>query len=126
MEKKYNIYQDGLKIYTTINPVYQRLAEEAAKEHMVNVQKAYFNVWTNQDPWEKVEDDNDNMKRIRKDALNNLVRETDRYQFVWNKYYGKIIAQLEAEIGKVDVTDRTIQRLINEKLKPGFLKERVQ
>ncbi|MFZ1515889.1 MAG: transglycosylase domain-containing protein [Saprospiraceae bacterium] len=121
--EKYNIYQDGLKIYTTINPVYQRLAEEAAREHMVNVQKAYFNVWTNQDPWEKVEDDNDNMKRIRKDALNNLVRETERYQFVWNKYYGKIIAQLEAEIGKVDVTDRTIQRLINEKLKPGFLKE---
>lgn len=80
-------------------------------------------MWTNQDPWEKVEDDNDNMKRIRKDALNNLVRETERYQFVWNKYYGKIIAQLEAEIGKVDVTDRTIQRLINEKLKPGFLKE---
>lgn len=37
--EKYNIYQDGLKIYTTINPVYQRLAEEAAREHMVNVQK---------------------------------------------------------------------------------------
>ena len=30
----YNIYTDGLKIYTTINPVMQRYAEEAVQEHM--------------------------------------------------------------------------------------------
>ena len=30
----YNIYTDGLKIYTTINPVMQRYAEEAMQEHM--------------------------------------------------------------------------------------------
>lgn len=31
---KYNIYRDGLKIYTTINPKMQRYAEEAVNEHL--------------------------------------------------------------------------------------------
>ena len=30
----YNIYTDGLKIYTTINPAMQRYAEEAVEEHL--------------------------------------------------------------------------------------------
>lgn len=31
---KYDLYQDGLKIYTTIDPVMQRYAEEAVYEHL--------------------------------------------------------------------------------------------
>lgn len=118
--ENYNIYQDGLKVYVTIDPVYQQLAEQAAREHMISIQKSYFNVWTKQDPWEY--DADENVKKIRKEALNQLVRETDRYFTVWNKYYGKILEELAGEIGKVEVTDRTIQRLINERKKPGFLK----
>ena len=36
----YNIYQDGLKIFTTINPRMQEYAEEAAASHMPVLQKA--------------------------------------------------------------------------------------
>ena len=36
----YDIYQDGLKIYTTINPRMQEYAEEAAASHMPVLQKA--------------------------------------------------------------------------------------
>ena len=36
----YNIYQDGLRIYTTINPRMQEYAEEAAASHMPVLQKA--------------------------------------------------------------------------------------
>ncbi|MBK8152295.1 MAG: hypothetical protein IPK61_04040 [Saprospiraceae bacterium] len=61
---KYNIYEDGLKIYTTINPEYQRLAEEAAGEHMTNIQKSYFNVWKTNDPWTFEADEN--QLKIRK------------------------------------------------------------
>ena len=38
----YNIYKDGLKIYTTINSVLQKYAEEAVYEHMANLQKEFF------------------------------------------------------------------------------------
>ena len=36
----YNIYDDGLKIYTTINPQMQEYAEEAVAQHMTVLQKA--------------------------------------------------------------------------------------
>ena len=39
---KYNLYGDGLKIYTTINSKMQRYAEESVKEHMINLQKEFF------------------------------------------------------------------------------------
>lgn len=39
---KYDIYQDGLKIYTTIDSRMQRYAEEAVSEHMMEQQKSFF------------------------------------------------------------------------------------
>ena len=39
---KYDIYQDGLKIYTTIDSRMQRYAEEAVNEHMQAQQKSFF------------------------------------------------------------------------------------
>ena len=39
---KYNLYVDGLKIYTTINSKMQKYAEEAVVEHMKNLQKEFF------------------------------------------------------------------------------------
>ena len=39
---KYNLYVDGLKIYTTINSKMQKYAEESVKEHMINLQKEFF------------------------------------------------------------------------------------
>lgn len=39
---KYNLYSDGLKIYTTINSKMQKYAEESVSEHMKNLQKEFF------------------------------------------------------------------------------------
>lgn len=39
----YNLYKDGLKIYTTINSRMQVYAEEAVEEHMKDMQKKFFN-----------------------------------------------------------------------------------
>ncbi len=39
---KYDIYQDGLKIYTTIDSRMQRYAEETVSEHMQEQQKSFF------------------------------------------------------------------------------------
>lgn len=39
--KPYNIYRDGLKIYTTIDSRMQRYAEQAVAEHMYDLQKLF-------------------------------------------------------------------------------------
>ena len=39
---KYDLYTDGLKIYTTIDSRMQRYAEEAVQEHMSQLQRAFF------------------------------------------------------------------------------------
>ena len=38
----YNIYRDGLRIYTTLDARMQELAEEAVSSHMKNLQKEFF------------------------------------------------------------------------------------
>lgn len=39
---KYDLYTDGLKIYTTIDSRMQRYAEEAVEEHLKSLQKQFF------------------------------------------------------------------------------------
>lgn len=39
---KYNLHRDGLKIYVTLDSRMQNHAEEAAKEHMSNLQRIFF------------------------------------------------------------------------------------
>lgn len=44
----YNLYKDGLRIYTTINSGMQRYAEEAVTEHLsLDIQPAFFRHWRN-------------------------------------------------------------------------------
>ena len=44
---KYNLYKDGLKIYTTIDSRMQKYAEEAVTEHVSNLQRVFFKVQKN-------------------------------------------------------------------------------
>ncbi len=50
-ENHYDLYEDGLKIYTTIDPKLQRYAEEAVAEKMKMLQKRFYNLWGNKIPW---------------------------------------------------------------------------
>jgi penicillin-binding protein 1A len=47
----YNIYTDGLKIYTTIDSRLQRFAEQAQREHLTEMQKIFTDYWSGKDPW---------------------------------------------------------------------------
>lgn len=51
----YNLYTDGLKIYTTIDSKMQRYAEKAVVQHMQDLQKEFFKDWGKQRPWDKNE-----------------------------------------------------------------------
>ena len=50
-ENDYNLYEDGLKIYTTIDSKLQKHAEEAVKEQMKILQNRFNNVWGDEEPW---------------------------------------------------------------------------
>ncbi|TPV35998.1 penicillin-binding protein [Paucihalobacter ruber] len=49
--KPYNLYNDGLKIYTTIDYQMQSYAETAMKAHISKLQQAFEDSWGNQAPW---------------------------------------------------------------------------
>jgi penicillin-binding protein 1A len=50
-ENDYDLYADGLKIYTTIDPRLQQYAEEAVAEKMKMLQKRFDNLWGKKNPW---------------------------------------------------------------------------
>ena len=58
----YNLYTDGLKIYTSIDATMQRYAEEAMKEHMTVLQKQFNEHWKGRRPWYR--DENTLLKAI--------------------------------------------------------------
>lgn len=47
----YDLYEDGLKIYTTIDSKLQGYAEEAVNNHMRILQKRFYATWGDEDPW---------------------------------------------------------------------------
>jgi len=52
--KPYNLYTDGLKIYTTLDAGLQRYAEQALDEEMARVQQAFEKDWAKRTkPWER-------------------------------------------------------------------------
>lgn len=109
---KYNIFKDGLKIYTTIDTTIQRLAEEAIMQHMPSVQKKLWRTWKGKDPWTYRDyQTTQNALDIRKRSLQKLIRESDRYRKIVIK---KTIADIDAldEAFDIAIKDYDILRMI--------------
>lgn len=64
----YNLYSDGLRIYTTIDSRMQRYAEEAVRTHLTELQKQFFAHWKGKDPWGP-----------HKEVLTEAMKRSDRY-----------------------------------------------
>ncbi len=84
---QYNLYSDGLKIYTTINSRAQKYAEEATAEHLKDLQKVFFKHWKGQDPWGP-----------HKEVLEFAMKRSDRYLIA--KSAGKDEKEIEKEFNK--------------------------
>lgn len=56
-EHDMHLYEDGLKIYTTIDTRMQTAAEVAVQKHMSFLQKEFNKNWSKSDPWTKSEPD---------------------------------------------------------------------
>src|SRR5690606_15297529 len=81
-ESGYDIYKDGLQIYTTIDSRMQTYAEEAVARQMKTLQNRFNYVWGNDLPWR------DSQGNVIEDFLENLAQKTPFYQFLNKKYQG--------------------------------------
>jgi len=52
----YNLYTDGLKIYTTVDSKLQEYAENAVTQQMTQVQNQFFEHWGKEKPWKGKEE----------------------------------------------------------------------
>ena len=115
----YNIYLDGLKIYTTIDAKVQRHAEHAVNDHMKVLQGRYFDVWKNRDPWNYGADKRG--KKIRNESLNNLIRNSPRFKFYRKKILNGSIAKISEEVSNTRWWDIDVMRMMSEDKKAGHL-----
>ena len=107
----YNIYTDGLKIYTTIDLNYQKHAEAAVKNHMEWLQDRYWDVWKNKNPWTFEADSL--QKIIRKKTLDRKLKESERYLALHNKYLGKAKAAAQSKYGNIKLNENVLKDLIS-------------
>jgi penicillin-binding protein 1A len=81
-ENGYDLYADGLKIYTTIDSRMQEYAEKAVAEHMKDRQKAFFEHWKGRNPWVDAE-----YKEI-KGFPEQAIKRTERYRRLNQRFDG--------------------------------------
>lgn len=82
-ENEYDLYSDGLKIYTTIDTRLQKYAEEAAMKQMKELQDKFDNHWFNMEPWR------DERGQVIPDFIDNLAKKSIYYQMLDDKYNGQ-------------------------------------
>jgi len=79
-ENDYDLYEDGLKIYTTIDSRMQQHAEEAAYEQMKVLQARLEEAWGEELPWR------DSKGQVIPNFLESLAQKTKYYRFLKKKY----------------------------------------
>ncbi|MEM9548517.1 MAG: transglycosylase domain-containing protein [Bacteroidota bacterium] len=105
----YNIYTDGLKIYSTIDLNYQRNAEEALREHMQWNQERLWRVWKGRNPWTYGADAN--QRKIRAKVFEKRVRASERYQALRTKYLAEAISEIRKNNTSIPLNDSAIEAL---------------
>lgn len=67
-QNNYDLWGDGLRIYTTVDYKMQKYAEAAVRKHMKALQNQFYRQWKNLPPWKD------------HDFIRNLARNTQRYK----------------------------------------------
>lgn len=79
-ERNIDLWESGLKIYTTIDSRMQRYAEEAMEENMRTQQKAFESHWKGKNPWI-----DENWNEI-KGYLQSKIKQTETYRNLVARY----------------------------------------
>ncbi|MFH4967939.1 transglycosylase domain-containing protein [Gaetbulibacter sp. M240] len=105
----YNLYQDGLKVYTTLDNTLQQYAEKAMKDRMAKLQKEYENAYGKNKPWLKNKSGFQSVlkrleiyKRLKalkfseEEILDSLSKPVEQELFSWNGSIKKSISTLDS------------------------------
>ena len=76
----HDLFEDGLRIYTTIDSRMQQHAEDAMGEHMKELQKIFDEHLEGSNPW--IDEDGYEIEEF----LENVIKRTDYYKFLSRKY----------------------------------------
>lgn len=87
---KYDIYKDGLKVYTTINATMQDYAEQASSEWLTKLQKQFDDHWKGNkyEPWSYPYSG-----RTQPDLIDNAMKQSERYRSL--KHQNKNTSEIE-------------------------------
>ncbi len=78
----YDLFDDGLRIYTTIDSRLQEYAEAAVGEHMDTLQRAFYEHWIEGNPW--IDDDNKEIPGF----LETIIKRTGAYRSLSRRFDG--------------------------------------
>ncbi|MCQ2218104.1 MAG: penicillin-binding protein [Paludibacteraceae bacterium] len=81
-ENGVNLYQDGLKIYTTIDSRMQEYAESAVSKQMAELQKKFDQGWGKNNPWR------DRSNKELKNFIDDRAVQTDAYKALSMRFKG--------------------------------------
>ncbi|MBR9919902.1 MAG: peptidoglycan glycosyltransferase [Bacteroidetes bacterium] len=122
----YNIYRDGLKIYTTIDPVIQEKMEEAAMAHMAKLQETWYKHWEGRDPWEYKDYETTKIElEARKKTKTRMIRNTDRYKAISERYIGESKQALLDAIKGLQLRGVDIDRMMEAEKDKDYLDQLV-
>jgi penicillin-binding protein 1A len=107
---EYNIYTDGLKIYTTIDLNYQKHAEQAVFTHMEANQERYWKVWRGMNPF--TYNSNKKQRELRLQSVDNRIINSDRYQSIKQRILNHELDKIENDYDGLQLTEKAISGMV--------------
>jgi len=128
----FDIYRDGLKVYTTIDPKIQAHAEASMLEHMKELQTTFNERWKNEDPWTFREPANEMLNETgtsdaemeaRAYRLDYLIFESERARDIRSNILDEAISSYEEVLDGFTLRDVDIRRMLEEEDNKGYLRK---
>ena len=76
----YDLYTDGLRIYSTVDTRMQKYAEESARQQMEHLQEQFYQHWAGMNPWM------DEQYREIKGFIENIARRLPVYKYLQKRF----------------------------------------
>lgn len=94
----YDIYRDGLIVYSTLDSKLQQYAEEAMEEHLTEHQAKFWAHWEGKNPW-TLRDEQTNQYKEIEGFLEHHIKRTYNYR-VYKKQYKGNETKIEAALNR--------------------------
>ncbi|MEL6388640.1 MAG: transglycosylase domain-containing protein [Bacteroidota bacterium] len=107
----YDIYRDGLQIYTTIDARYQEHAEDAVFEHLKELQRRYWRRWKGMDPFTYEIEDDEELQQLRYASVERRARDMEAYKSLYATMFGSLSDQARQTYG-IELREPTVRRLV--------------